>query len=271
MQTKIDKKDLKLIHQMAVHKIKLQFSDQLFGYAWAIINPLVFIFSYWFFAYVGFKGGYVGEIPFIVWLVPGMLAYKFIANILAQSSTLLSRNAQLIKETSVKPHYIPLIEMLKESYIHVIVMFIMFVIYAIIGYTMTGTFEYLPKVQYINFIYYWITMFSYGLALSYCVSAIGIMFRDIKNIVAAILVPLFWMTPVLYPVENGIKPTLEKLEMIFNPFYFFINGYRTTMVYNEYFFSDVMYNLYIWVVILTLALLAKLIWRFVTPMIADLV
>ncbi len=49
MQTKIDKKDLKLIHQMAVHKIKLQFSDQLFGYAWAIINPLVFIFSYWFF------------------------------------------------------------------------------------------------------------------------------------------------------------------------------------------------------------------------------
>lgn len=271
MQIKITVKDLKLINQLVLHKIKLQFSDQIFGYAWAIINPLVYIFSFWFFAYIGLRGGKVNGYEFIIWVVPGLLIFRHLSTILGMSSTTLQRNAALIKETSVNVKLIPLIEVLKETYIHIGVMLAMTIVYAIIGYSMTQTWDYLPTIYYLNFIYYWITMTAFGLAITYFFSAIGLMFRDTKNFISAILVPLFWITPVLFGVEYGLNPALEKAEMLLNPFYYFISGYRDTMLYGHFFFNDTTYNIYIWTVIIVLLVLSKVLWKFVYPIISDLV
>ncbi len=271
MQTDSKLKKAMLIHHMVIHKIKLDYSDQLFGYLWALINPIVLIFSYWFFAYVGLRGGTIGEIPYICWIVPGVLVYRFLSSVLSASSTMLIKNAGLIKGSNIDIRYYPLIETLKEAYVHIVVMIVMFGLYAILGYTMTGSWEYLPTVYYINFAYYWIVLFVYVNLIGYIFSALGILFRDTKNIIKAILTPLFWMTPVLYPVENGINPMLEKIEMIVNPFYYFIHGYRETMVYGTFFYTDTLYNVYMWIVMLIMLLFARKIWKFVYPIAADLV
>lgn len=270
MKIRSKKKDLLLIHHLVLHKIKLQFSDQLFGYAWAIINPLVYIFSFWFFAYAGFRDGEVNGVPFVIWVIPGLLAYRFVSTAFSGSASKLLSNANLIKETNVDVRVIPLIETLKECYVHVVVVLIMFVLYALVGYTMTKTWDFLPTIYYINFIYYWITAFAFTISLSYIISALGVIFRDIKNIINALMVPIFWMTPVLFPVENGINPALEKAEMIFNPFYYFIDGYRNTMIYGKFFYESLLYNIYIWILILIMIIFAKKLWRFVTPIISDL-
>lgn len=265
------KKNFKLIHTLALHKLQLEYSDQMFGYVWAVINPLVYILSFWFFAYVGLKGGYVDGIPFIIWLVPGVLSYRFSVTVIGKGPKMLTANAMLIKDVDINPKFIPLIEVLKEIYTHVVVMGVMFFIFLVIVFSMTGSFEYMPSLHYLNFIYYWFTATVFLTALSYILSAFGVLFRDTKNIVSAILVPLFWATPVLFPVEHGINPLLEKIEMIFNPIYFFINGYRETMIYKVYFFENITYDIYIWIIIIILLLFARKLWKFITPILADLV
>lgn len=267
----LTKLNLKQIHYLVLHKIQLEFSDQMFGYLWAVINPLVYIGSFWFFAYVGLRGGYVNEMPYIVWLVPGVLSYRFSVQVIGRASGMLTNNAMLIKDVDINPRIIPLIEVFKEAYTHIAVMFVMFVVFIVIGYTMTDTFEYRPSIYYINFLFYWPVSFIYLTVLSYVISAIGVLFRDTKNIISAIMVPLFWITPVLFPVEHGIKPVLEKVEMLVNPLYYFIHGYRNTMLYNKFFFEDMLYNLYIILVILLLALFARKLWKFILPILSDLV
>ncbi|WOO87978.1 ABC transporter permease [Mollicutes bacterium LVI A0039] len=269
MQTKI--KEFQVLHHLIVHKIKLQFSDQLFGYAWALLNPLVYIFSFWFFGYVGLRGGLVNGFHFVVWVIPGLLAYRFLATVLSQSATALTRNGMLISETGIKANIIPLVETLKESYIHIGIMLAMFIFYAFIGYTLTGTWDMLPSIYYLNFIYYWFVLFIYSIVLCYIISAIGLLFRDTKNIITSILVPLFWTTPVLFPVEHGIQPQLELIEMAINPFYYFIKGYRDTMLYGEFFYVDWKYNLYMWLIIFIMVLIARKLWKFITPIISDIV
>lgn len=271
MLNKLTKQDLILLHHMIIHKIQLQFSDQLFGYGWALINPLVYIFSFWFFAYAGIRTGETLGMPYVIWVIPGLLIYRLISGIFTQSPSMLINNASLIKETGVNVKFIPLIESLKECYVHVGVMLVMFILFSIVGYTMTGTFEYLPNIYYLNFIYYWFTAFVYSIVLAYIVSAIGVVFRDTKNIVGALMVPIFWMTPVLFAVEHGINPFLEKLEKVFNPFYYFINGYRNTMLYEKFFFEDVFYNIYMWIIIIIMIIFARRLWSFLTPIIADIV
>lgn len=268
MRTKLNYKQL---HYLVLHKIQLDFSDQLFGYLWAIINPLVYIFSYWFFAYIGLRGGEVNGVPYIIWLVPGVLSYRFSVQVIARSSTMLTNNAMLIKDVDIDARMIPLIETLREVYVHIVLMFVMFIVFIIIVYSMLGEFMYLPSVYYINFIYYWTIATIYLTLLSYILSAIGVMFRDTKNIVSAIMTPLFWMTPVLYPVEHGINPLLEKFEIVLNPLYYFIRGYRNTFIYHRFFFEDTLYNLYIIIIIIIMAIFARKLWKFLMPILADLV
>lgn len=271
MFKKFNKKELLVLHNLVLHKIKLQFSDQIFGYSWAVINPLTYMFSFWFFAYAGFRTGTVEGLPYIVWVMPGLLAFRFLTPIFSLSPTMLSNNSMLIKETRVDVRLVPLIETLKECYIHFVVMFIMFAIFALVGFSAGSGWNYLPSIYYLNFIYYWFTAVAFAIAMAYVFSGIGLIFRDTKNIISAIMVPLFWMTPVLFAVENGVNPVLEKLEMLLNPFYYFINGYRNTMLYDKFFYEDGLYNLYIWIIILLLALFARKIWKFILPIIADLV
>lgn len=271
MQTNGRRKKLQLLHHMIIHKIQLQFSDQLLGYAWAVINPLVYIGSFWFFAYVGVRDGIVNGMPFIIWVIPGLLAYRFVATVFSSSAGMLTGNAMLIKETEVDVRVIPLIEALKECYIHIAVMFIMFILFAFVGYSAEGTWDYLPTIYYLNFIYYWFTAFVFVIMLAYIVSAIGVIFRDTKNIISAIMVPIFWTTPVLFAVENGANPGLEKMEKIFNPFYYFIHGYKNSMLYEHFFYEDMLYNAYMWIIILVMALIARKIWKFILPIVADLI
>lgn len=271
MLTKISKKDLLILHNLILHKIKLQFSDQMFGYAWAILNPLTYIFSFWFFAYIGVRSGTVQDLPFVVWVIPGLLAYRFVITVFSRSSTMLTGNSLLIKETGVDVRVIPLIEALMECYIHVGVMLVMFIIFALIGYSSGEGWSYLPSVYYINFIYYWITAMAFVVVIAYIFSAIGVVFRDTKNLIGAVIVPIFWMTPVLFSVENNQAPTLELIEKIVNPFYYFIDGYRNTMLYDTFFFEEWKYDIYIWLLILIFGLLAKRIWKFILPIVSDLV
>lgn len=271
MLINISKKDLLILHHLILHKIKLQFSDQMFGYAWAIINPLTYIFSFWFFAYVGVRSGTVQDLPFIVWVVPGLLAYRFTISVFSHSSTMLTGNGLLIKETGVDVRVVPLIETLKECYIHLGVMLVMFVIFTLIGLSADEGWAYLPSIYYINFIYYWITATAFLIVLAYIMSAVGLVFRDTKNFIGAVTVPIFWMTPVLFSVENGKAPMLELVEKLINPFYYFIDGYRNTMLYDTFFFEHWKYNLYMWFIILILSLIGRRIWRFILPIAADLV
>lgn len=271
MFNKVSKKELLVLHNLVLHKIKLQFSDQILGYSWAVLNPLTYLFSFWFFAYVGIRSGIVQGIPFVVWVMPGLLAYRFVTTVFSHSATILTGNGMLIKETRVDVRLVPLIEAMKECYIHFAVMLIMFVIFTVIGRSAGCGWDYLPNIYYLNFIYYWFTAIVFVVVLAYLFSGIGLLFRDTKNIINALMVPIFWMTPVLFSVENGLQPVVEKAEKLFNPFYYFIHGYRNTMLYHTFFFENTWYNVYIWVIIIIFALIARRIWKFILPIISDLI
>lgn len=266
MKIKQLEKEIKIINRLALHKLSLQFSDQMFGYFWALVNPLVYIFCYWFFSYVGLRGGAtVGEIPYVVWFIPGVLAFRYFSVILSQSTTMLINNSMIIKETRVRLGVVPLIEVIKEVYIHIAVMVFMIFFFAIVGYTMTDKWDYLPSIYYLNFVYYLFVATTFSVVLAYIFSAIGLLFRDTKNLMNAILMPLFWTTPVLFPVENGIKPYLEIAEKLVNPVYYFVDAYRQTMIYHQFFYTQPLYNAYIWIIIGILAIVAYRLWKFIYP------
>lgn len=261
----------KTIHNVTIHKLKASFADQIFGLGWAIINPLIYILSFWFFFAFGLKNsGPVLGVPFIVWLFPGIMAYRQVAGYMTKSPSFIKKNKVLVKTIKFPVMTLPVIEILQELYIHILVMFVMFVLYALIGYNQTGTWDYVPDIYYINFIYYWFAMIVFGVGVSLVLSPVGVLIKDTKPMMNALMQPMFWITPVLYAVEGGISPVMEKIQMLVNPLYFFVAGYRDTMVYDRFFFEGYKYDLYFWFLMLVLYFVGFKIWTKTRELLPDL-
>lgn len=260
------------IHNITIHKLKAQFADQIFGLGWAVINPLVYILSFWFFFGLGIKhGSPVLGIPFIVWLFPGILGYRVVAGFMTRSPSYIKKNKVLVKTIKFPVMTLPVIEVLQEIYIHILVMLVMFVIYALIGYNQAGTWEYLPTIHYINFVYYWFMMIVFGVGVSLVLSPLGVLIKDVRPMMSAIMQPMFWITPVLYAVEGGISPILEKVQMLVNPLYYFVDGYRDTMVYHRFFWEQPLYDIYFWFMMVVLYLIGFRIWTKTRELMPDLI
>ncbi len=260
------------IHNLAIHKLKAEYAGQAFGIGWAILNPLVYILSFWFFFAIGLRNnGPVLGFPFIIWLFPGILAYRQVASYMTKSPVFIKKNKVLVKTIKFPVMTLPVIEILKELYVHVLVMLVMAVLYAVIGYSQTGTWAYLPDIYYINFIYYWFAMLVFGVGVSLILSPLGVLIKDTKPMMSALMQPMFWLTPVLYVVEGGISPLLEKFQMIVNPLYFFVAGYRDTMVYDRFFFEGAKYDIYFWFLMLVLYFVGFKIWTKTRELMPDLI
>lgn len=266
-------KNVQLIHQMAVHKLKSEYAEQAFGFAWAIINPLVYVFSFWFFFAVGVKkGAPINGNPYIIWLFPGVLSFRHLSSMINHSTKHIAQNKMLVKTIKFPVMTLPIIETLKEMYVHILVMGVMCILFTVIGYSLGSGLQYMPDIYYLNLIYYWIVMFAFGVAMSLILSPLGVLLKDTKNLVSAIMQPLFWITPVLYAVNdiNDPSPTLELLQKLLNPLYFFVYGYRQTFLYDAFFFEDPLYNLYIWIVIGIMFVIGMNIWKKTRELMPDL-
>lgn len=265
-------KNIKLIHELSVHKIKIAYSDQIFGIAWPVIHQVVFIACYWFFYVIGARGtGMVGDVPYLVWLIPGVMVHRCITSILATSASAFKANKLMVTGMKFDLRLIPIIEVLKEIYIHIMIMVVIIVLFVGIGYTTTGTLMYHPTVYYLNFLYYIPVLFIYYLTTAYTLSVIGAIFKDTQNIVRALLQPLFWLTPILFNLDTTLHPKLELAERLFNPLYYFILAYRETMVYNVFFFENPLYNGYILMLCGLNLIIAYFVWKKLGKYVQDVI
>ncbi len=249
---------------LAYQKIKTQYLETAFGIAWAVVKPMVFIASFWFFFTVGLRGGNsVDGHPYLLYLFAGYMPWFIISELVVSAPSVIIGEKQLVKTIKFPVMALPLINVLSRLFVHIAVMLLVFVIYVLLG----GT-SYLPDVYYINFIYYWFTMVVFFTSFTFLLSSLTVIVKDIKPLINAIMQPLFWITPVLYTPST---PMFDLIMKLVNPLYYFIVGYRETLLYEKFFWQDVWYDVYIWLIIIAIYLIGMVFWNKIRPMMADLI
>ncbi len=249
---------------LAYQKIKTQYLETAFGIAWAVVKPMVFIASFWFFFTIGLRGGSaVDGHPYLLYLFAGYMPWFVISELIVFAPSVIISDKQLVKTIKFPVMALPLINVLSRMFVHIAVMFLVFIIYVVLG----GT-SYLPDVYYFNFIYYWITMIVFFTGVTFLLSSLTVIIKDIKPLVGAIMQPLFWITPVLYTPST---PMFDLVMRLVNPLYYFIVGYRETLLYEKFFWQDIWYDVYIWLIIGVVYLIGMALWKKIRPMMADLI
>lgn len=233
----------KLIFKLAVNDCKARYASSALGVFWAFLQPLTTIFIFWLVFQVGFKNDAVDGVPFVLWYIPAYLCFTCFNEALVQSTNSLLEYGYLVKKVNFKVSIIPAIKVVSAGFIHI----------GFIGFIFLMCFVYQEPVTLhsIQIIYYFMCMVVFLLGVSWLCSAANLFVRDTAGIVNIVLQICFWACPIIWNSKQ-INPMVLGILKI-NPLFFLCEGYRNCFVYHRWFWEDIGYNIYFWV--LTFAIL----------------
>jgi ABC-type polysaccharide/polyol phosphate export permease len=243
----------KNVHQIALQDFKRRYMGTIMGTLWAILSPVIRFSAYAFAVAVGFRNSDdVNGHNFLPWLITALAAWFLTSEALPSGSKSLIRNRTLIESMPYDNRVYIFSTNLSIVYSNIL-------FYAVVIFVYIPFYGYGISFDIFAFIYYYISLVTFLIGLSFITSVLTVYIRDVSNMIAASTTLMFWLTPILYPVTKFEKHNCMWIANI-NPFHYCINGARNALLHdfdisNIINFNSVIfwgYVLIIWIVGLTL-------------------
>lgn len=250
----------KLIWKLSRNDFKTKYAGSYLGIIWAFIQPIVTILVYWFVFQFGLRNGNVGDTPYALWLMAGLIPWFFFSESLNGATSAMIEYSYLVKKVVFRIHILPLIKMLSAFFVHVCFVIFLLLVYALNRYT--------PDQYTLQIVYYSICMFCFVWGFSYLTSAIVVFVKDLTQIISIVLQIGVWMTPIMWNIEmlpQGIR-WLFKL----NPMFYVVEGYRDALINKRWFWENIEYTLYFWLLTAAVFYIGIRIFRKLRGHFADL-
>ena len=249
-----------MLFTLAKNDFKAKYAGSALGALWAFISPIITIFIYWFVFQVAFRSAPVGDVPYVLWLVSGIVPWFFISEGWGAATGALVDYSYLVKKVVFPVEKLPLIRILSAFFVHLFFILLTFAITIGYGYGFSAV--------HIQVVYYAFAAFMLVFALGTLTSVLCAFTKDISNIVGVFVQFGFWLTPIFW--DMGQIP--ENLTFIFklNPVYYITEGYRDTFVYGRWFFEKPALTAYFWIFTAVVLVIGKILFKRLRPHLADM-
>lgn len=249
----------KLIYKLAKNDFKTKYAGSYFGIFWAFVQPVVTILLYWFVFQVGLRSSNMGNYPFVLWLIAGLVPWFYFSDGLNYGTNSLLEYSYLVKKVVFNISILPVVKIVSALFVHIFFLIFALIVFATLGYP--------PKVYSIQVIYYTICIFILSLSISYFTSAIVLFFRDLGQIINIVLQVGMWMTPIMWQAE--MLPDSFKWIFKMNPMYYIVRGYRESLLEKIWFMQHLEDTFLFWLTVGGIFILGMLIFRRLKPHFAD--
>ena len=140
---------------------------------------------------------------------------------------------------------LPVVKILSSLYVHLFFIAFIFFMYIIYGFGF--------DIYQIQVIYYIIALLAFLNGIGLILSALNVFIKDMREIVNIVLEVGFWLTPIFwsYSMLSDSVLTLFRL----NPMFYITDGMRDTFVNKVWFWENVTWMLYFWVLTIVVNLL----------------
>lgn len=230
-------KNRAIVFELAKRDFKTRYLGSYLGIIWAFVQPAVYIAILWFVFQVGFKSKPVGNFPFILWLMSGLIPWFFFSESLINATSAVIENSYLVKKIVFRIGMLPIIKIISSLFVHVFFIALLFIVYVAYGYKL--------DVFLIQVFYYLFATITLVLGISFITSALVIFVRDTGHVIAVLLQFCFWLTPIFWPL--AILPEKYRPIIELNPVYYLIEGYRNSLIYKVWFWQQPFLTIYFWI------------------------
>jgi lipopolysaccharide transport system permease protein len=174
--------------------LRAKYRGSVLGLAWSLAHPLVLMAVYLVVFSVLWRADVAAGDHYWLFLLCGLPVWVFFATSLQSSSRSLLENANLIRKVRFPRQLVPL-SMVATQLVAYAVMLAIVIVLSLV---------YLPRARDTVWLSVPMAALAVGLVagLSLAVASANAVYRDVEHVVAALLLPWFFLTPVLYSLDS---------------------------------------------------------------------
>ncbi|MBN9606474.1 MAG: ABC transporter permease [Actinomycetales bacterium] len=207
---------LRALWLLTTRDLKVRYSTSFLGYLWSVLDPLLMAGIYWFVFVLVFQRD-VGEEPYIVFLLSGLLPWMWFSGAISDSTRAFTREAKLIRSTTI-PRTIWVAQLVLAKGLEFGFSLPVLALFAILG----GAHLTWSAPLFLLAI---LVQAVLTLGLGLIVAPLVVFFRDLERAVKLLLRFLFYASPIIYGLTDLEHLGLETVGA-FNPLAGIFSMYR---------------------------------------------
>lgn len=219
------------IWNLALFEIKKQSRGAALGWAWFLVQPIIYVFCFWFAIDVGLRAGRTppGDAPYILWLAAGIIPWFFMRDMLNSGVDVMHRYPYLVNKVKFPMTSISSVYTIASMLLQLLAQCIVVVVYVACG---QGLDLYLLQVPLLL-----VLMTAFWWSFSVLMSPLCAMSKDVRNLMKALSTPFFWLSGVLFDVTSIGIDWIQAI-LYFNPITFFVTGFRDALYTKVWVWED---------------------------------
>jgi lipopolysaccharide transport system permease protein len=220
-----------LISNLTIRDLKLKYKRSTLGVAWSLLNPLLMMAIYTAVFSVFLRAIHITNYWALV--LVGLLAWLFFANALGSATVSFAHSGNLISKVYFPIEALPIASVL-ANFVNLLISLAVLMVVVLVVQTPTGP-SLGPSVVLLPVILVAQLLFTLGLSLM--AASFTVYLRDLEHMVTLGLTALFYLSPVLYPLDphalpGGAAKFIPILSM--NPMAWFLNSYHSVLFYGTW-------------------------------------
>jgi ABC-type polysaccharide/polyol phosphate export permease len=174
--------------------LQAKYRGSALGVLWTVANPVMLMGVYLLVFGVVWPSPFSNGGHYPLFLLSGLALWTFFAAAVQSSTRSMLDNANLIRKTRFPRQLVPF----SVVFAHLVSFAAMLALLLVLNFIV------LPRVRATEWLAIPLCVLFVGLVcgIALALASLNVLFRDIEFIVSALLVPLFFLTPILYPLSG---------------------------------------------------------------------
>lgn len=192
---------------LSARDLRVRYATSALGYLWSVLDPLAMALIYWFVFTQVFQRGSVGESPYIVFLILGVLPWVWFNTSVTDFTRAFRKDAKLVRSTSI-PRWIWIARIVLSKGVEFLMSIPVLIVFVLLnGATVNFAVLLFPVAVALQ------AVLLIGLGL--IIAPLCVLFSDLDRTTRLLLRVLFYASPVIY----GLSDLPAPMDMIgaFNP------------------------------------------------------
>lgn len=233
--------NINLIFRIAKYDMKSKYEPHYLGRFWQFLSPLLQILIYWFVFGIGIRGGSpIDGYAFFPWLIVGLVPWFYISTTINQGSNSIFSKLNLVTKMQFPISVLPSITVISNA-------FSFFIMLVFVG-GILAIYQINPGIYLLQLPYFLFAVLVFLFAATLLFSTLSTIIRDFHLLLQSVMRMFLYLTPILWNVDQLPEIFVQVLKL--NPLFYLIDGFRNTLLGNGWFFNDIVYSIYFWVITL---------------------
>jgi len=213
-----------LVWNLVIRTLKIRYKGSALGFFWTLLTPLAMMAIYYIFIGIlaDFRAGFITQ------LLTGVIFWQFGGMCIGDAPNCIAGYSNLVKKTYFPRLILPLSMVIANFINYLLSLVVLVILLVVISLTSGGQ---------IDMTMIWLLPLTLILQLSlimgivFIVSALNVFFKDVAHLISIVMQALFFMTPIIYPVEMVKERLADKYPALFalymlNPFTSLVSLFR---------------------------------------------